>query len=322
MATGSLSLLDLAKLNGNDRVVGLIEENQNAAPEVLRFPVHQIRGTSYKTGVRTGFPDVGFRDANGGQSAGKSTFKQLLISCYIFGGNVVADEALAKGYEDGEEAFKMLEADGVMNAALLKLGRQIFDGTVSDSKGFPGLKSHTTYGGTTANGNALTINAGGSTANTASSCYLVRTGLKDVQMVAGNNSGFELGEWHKQLVAASDGSGNFMAHVAALTSWLGLQVGNEECVRRIANLTDDSGKGLTDALLAQAMATFPVGKQPNLIICNRFQASKLQRSRTVTLFGQGSTRPVGEAVAPFPTEYLGIPIIVTDSIGNTDAIES
>ena len=42
------NLLDIAKLTGNDTVVGLIEENQTVAPDVMSFPARTIRGTSYK----------------------------------------------------------------------------------------------------------------------------------------------------------------------------------------------------------------------------------------------------------------------------------
>ena len=55
---------------------------------------------------------------------------------------------------------------------------------------------------------------------------------------------------------------------------------------------------------------------------SRRSRRQLQVSRTVTLFGNGSTKPSGglATVAPIPTEYDGIPIIATDSILNTEAI--
>ena len=49
-----ITLLDIAKLNGNDAVVGLIEENQTYAPELSVFPARTIKGTQYQTGIRTG----------------------------------------------------------------------------------------------------------------------------------------------------------------------------------------------------------------------------------------------------------------------------
>jgi len=316
------TLLDIAKLNGNDRVVGLIEENIKYSPEARLFPLRTVKGTSYKTGVRTGLPTTGFRNANEGQTPSKSTFTQRLIECYIFGGNVQADVAVAKAYEDGEAAWQMIEASGVMESAMRKLGSQIWYGVSTDAKGFPGIKAATAFGATTSAGDVITINATGTTASTASSVYVVKFGVQDVQMIAGNNSTFELGDFYKQIVAGPVAGTSYEAWVSALTSWFGLQIGNENAVRRICNLTAETGKGLTDILMAQLEATFPVGYKPDAYFVSRRSNSQLQASRTVTLFGQATTRPNQPTIAPRPTEYNGVPIIESDSILNTDAIES
>ena len=55
------TLLDIAKLNGSDTVVGLIEEVITSAPEFAVLPARTIRGTSYNTVSRTAYPSVGFR---------------------------------------------------------------------------------------------------------------------------------------------------------------------------------------------------------------------------------------------------------------------
>ncbi len=52
----SITLLDVAKQNGSDTIVGLVEESLSAAPEVNLFPVRTVEGTGYKTLVRTGLP--------------------------------------------------------------------------------------------------------------------------------------------------------------------------------------------------------------------------------------------------------------------------
>lgn len=314
------TLLDIQKLNGNDEAVGLIEENLKFAPEIAAMPFRTIRGTSYKTGVRVGLPATGFRSANDGFTPSKSTFIDRLVEAYIFGGAIEADKAVADAYEDGAEAWQMIEANGVAMSAMQSLGRQVFGGVSIDGKGFPGLKAATPFGDTTEAGDALTVNAAGTTESTASSVYAVMFGIQGVTLIGGNNTAFELGDWRIQNVTKN--SKTMEAYVANLTSWIGMQVGNENAVRRIANLTADSGKGLTDALLAQLLATFPTGFVPDAIIMNRRSRTQLQTSRAVTLFGTGKNRPDQPIVAPLPTEYDGIPFIVTDSIPNTDAIES
>lgn len=315
----SLTLLDITKLNGNDRTVGLVEENVKYAPELSLFPMRTVRGTSYTTVTRTGLPTTGFRGANEGQTPSKSTFKKTLIEAFIFGGQVEVDVAVADAYEDGAAALQMIEASGVTKSALINLGRQIWDGVSVDGKGFPGLKAFLGAGATTSAGDALTINAGGSTANTASSVYAVCFGDQNAQLIGGMNRGFQLDDFTKQQIVAANG-GKLTAYVAALNAWVGLQLPHENCARRIYNLTADSGKGLTDALLAQLLATFPVGYVPDAIFMSRRSRTQLQLSRTVVLNGNGTVRPDQSNVAPTPTSYDGIPIVVTDSILNTDAI--
>jgi hypothetical protein len=140
------NLLDIAKLNGSDTIVGLIEETLTYAPEVQILPARTIRGTSYKIASRVSYPGVGFRAANEGSTPTKSEFESQLIECYILSGAVQADVAVARAYEDGEQAWKDVESVGVMRQAMIELGSQVIYGTSVDSKGFPGLQAiHTAF---------------------------------------------------------------------------------------------------------------------------------------------------------------------------------
>lgn len=316
------NLLDIAKLNGNDKLVGLIEENLTSAPEVEIFPFRTIKGTSYNTVTRVSFPGVGFRAANSGSTPGKSTYEKKLVEAFIFGGVIQVDKAVAQAHEDGPEAWEMIEASGVTKNSLIKLGSQIWYGTTSDTNGFPGIKAALPFTAGVAAGTV--INATGTTATTASSVYAVKFGTQDVTLVGGNNRAVELSEFTDQQLSSDSGSTWYAGRVADLTGWIGCQVGNVNCVRRICNLTEDSGKGLTDALLADLMASFPVGYRPDAIFMSRRSRKQLQKSRTVVINGGATGQPGGGSgnVAPTPTEYEGVPIIATDSILNTDAIES
>jgi hypothetical protein len=63
------TLLDIAKANGSDAVVGLVDEAVSAHPELTRGFARTIQGIQYKTLVRTGVPTGGsFRAANAGTS--------------------------------------------------------------------------------------------------------------------------------------------------------------------------------------------------------------------------------------------------------------
>lgn len=317
MAT--LSLLDVAKLNGNDTVVGLIEENLTFAPEVANFPVRQIRGTSYKTVTRTGFPSVSFRSANEGVTPTKSSFAQKLIECYILAAQVEVDKAVGMAHEDGMGALEMIEANGVMKQALIEIGSQIWYGVTTDAKGFPGIKAAVAFGST------IFLNSGGSDASVQTSVYFVKYGNQDVSLIAGNGTTFNLGEFRDQTLY--DASNNaYEGRTAGLTAWTGLQIGNVNCVGRIGNVGQDSETNdtLTDSKIAQLLQKFPVGYRPDQIWMNRRSAGQLQRSRTVTINANGTQKPGGgiENIAPWPDSAFGIPIVVTDSILSTDAVES
>lgn len=310
------TLLDIAKLNGSDAVVGLIEEVVTSAPEVNALPARTIKGTSYKTVSRTGFPAVGFRQANGAATAGASTFVNRIVECFILSSLITVDKAVAQAFEDGVGAWQAMEAVGVAKQALIEIGQQIFYGTNTtfggNANGFPGLLQ--TYDSTN-----MVVDAGGTTDNVSSSAWLVAAGNQDVQLLLGNNTALQLSDFREE--TRSD----VPSYVADLTGWVGLQVVNPNAVCRIKKLTTDSGKGLTDSLIAEAISKFPVGVQPTHLFLNRRSRMQLQKARTVTLFGgPGPAKPAGsvEVVAPMPTEAFGIPIITTDNIISTETLAS
>lgn len=81
-------MLDLAKMNGSDKDVGLIEENLNAAPEAAILPARIIKGTSFKTLVRTAYPLTGFRQANGSTQPTKSTYVNKMFETFYYDGQM------------------------------------------------------------------------------------------------------------------------------------------------------------------------------------------------------------------------------------------
>lgn len=329
MAQGTL--LDIAKLNGADKVIGLIEENLSYAPEFTVVPARTIRGTSYKTVARSTYPGVGFRAANGGVTYTKSTFLTRLHECYIFSANIRVDTAVAKAYEDGPEAYRAIESNGVMKSAMCELGSQFFYGTSNDAKGFPGLyafwQAFCTELGT---GNELEVDAGGSSATTGSSVYAVKLGQDGIQFILGNDSGITLGDWFDQMVNDGTAGQDYLAHVASLNAWIGLQAANPYCVGRIRDCTADAGKGLTDSLIEDLLCKFPVGYKPDVLFMTRRSRRQLQQSRSVYLSsgvpqisGANAAKLTSgrDVQAPIPTDSGGIPIVTTDSLTNTETLD-
>lgn len=297
------TLLDIAKRNAADPVIGLIEEVIAAHPELNVGAARTIKGINYRTLVRTSLPGVGFRSANEGYAATKSTYENRLVEAFIFNPRWECDKAVADCAEDGAEAFIADEARGIMEASMIALGSQFYYGTSSDAKGFSGLVSGVDSG--------MVVDATGTTASTGSSCWGVKFGPQAVQWVWGNNGQLALSPVTEQRIL--DGSSNpFTAYVQELLARVGLQIGNKYAIGQIKNLTADSGKGLTDALIAQLIEKFPVGMKPDMLLMNRRSQRQLQASRTATT--------TNGAPAPFPQESFGIPIMVTDSITSTEAI--
>lgn len=308
----SANMLDIAKLTGNDAVVGLIEEAFNAGygSEMQRFPSRTINGTSFKTGKRTALPTVAFRNANEGVTASKSTFKQVTVECFIIDQQIRADKAVADAHEDGPEAWKAIEAAGVMQATLNLLGKQVWYGvgTGGDVKGFPGAIA--AYDTTN-----MVVDAGGTTATTGSSVWGVKFGPQYCQYLFGRNTALSLGEWATQQVAQSDDATKlYTAYTNGLTGWAGLQIGHQYSLGRIKKLTEDSSKGLTDARLSALCEKFEthLGARPDALFMTARSRRQLKDSRT-------ATTPNGTP-APTPTDYEGIPIIVTPNILNTEAL--
>lgn len=322
LGMAALNFLDLAKANSNDAVGGLIEDLTNVSPELMHFPVEDLGPgqLNYQTLHRTARPTVAFAHAGEGFEASKSEIRLVDHDCFRFGGRVEAMKHIADNWKRGGAAgYQAFESRGVLDAALQTIGRQIWYGISTDAKGFPGLKAFTPLGGT------YTFNATGTSANTASSIYFVKFGEQFVELKAGrarNGAGImDLPDFIIESVLDANNK-KAWAYVSELSSFLGLQTAAPHSVVRIANVTADSGKGCTDALLNEGLHLFPAEFMPDAIFMSRRSRKQLQTSRTVTLHGAGSTRPDQPIIAPIPKDFDGIPIYATDNILNTDAIES
>lgn len=320
MADAYPTMLDLAKKTGSDASVGLIEQNLLRYPEARLFPSKTISGTSYKTLLRRDYPDPAFRAVNDGSETVKGTYENKLVECYYLDGHLEVDEAL-DGADDRTIASQMaLEADGMAKGALRKIGRQIWYGIGSpgDAKGFPGAVSIVDSG--------LVVDATGTTESTCSSVYLVCFGQQQAQLVFGQGNVLSINEWMKQRVTRTiNGTAkHLMAWVSNLSGWVGIQWVNAYCVGRIKKLTEDSGKGLTDALVADLIGKFPddADLSNSRLFMTRRSARQLQRSRSATSVSNlGSRTATGvEIAAPWPTESNGIPIELTSSISNTELL--
>lgn len=310
---GYMTLLDIAKANGSDQVVGLIDETTRLAPEVRLGASRTIKGTSYKTWVRTGLPGTPFRSANQGVAVTKSVYENRVVETFILNPQWEADKAVADRYEFGAATYIGEEAQAIMEGAIQTVGRCFYYGRNTwavgsttyggDAKAFPGLidQFNTTY----------EKDATGTTSNGASSLWGVKFGTKNVSWVWGENGQLQMSD--VVFARAQDSAGNpLTVYRQELLAYPGLQLGDQRSVCRIKNLTTEPGKGLTDVLIFDVMSLLPAGIVPDMFLCSRRSLTQLRDSRT-------ATNIIG-APAPIPTEVGGIPIFMTDSIADVEPI--
>jgi len=310
------TLLDIAKLN--EGTGDIIEESIKATPEVSgKDPKtgdaipnvaasRSISGTQYKTRVRTSLGSAGFRKANQGATRSKSSFENRLVETFILNPRIDCDKAIADASEDGREAYIATEGVAQIEASMRTLGKQFYYGrNVGDDEGHPGLID--------AVDDEMVVDAAGTTANGGSSVWLVKFGPRDVQWVWGADGQLDLSDVRIGDVEDADGN-PYTAYIQELLLWAGVQVGSKHSCAQIKNLTAEAGKMLTDDLIYDALGTFPEGVYPDAIFMNRRSLGQLRNSRT-------ATNATG-APAPFPTEVDGIPIALSGSILNTEAISA
>lgn len=278
-------------------------------------------GTTHKYTKETGAPVVGFRAVNAGRDHDKSTDTNVSVTLKYLDFSWKVDVAQATASRKGEQWEIAREGLRHLQAALIKHEAQVINGVIGasdsaaasgDAAGFTGIRD---AGTVNAVADSLVINATGTTADTASSVYGVRLAANGVTGIyKGDGPAISLGDTTIIQNTVDPGTDNktFPAYYTPGGLWLAMQVGGAYDLGRIANLTEDSGKGLTDDLIAQLLSAYPVGKMPTHLAMTRRSRRQLQQSRT-------ATNATG-VPAPFPVESHGVPIVVTDNISDTEEL--
>ena len=276
----------------------------NDAPVLAALSAFSVPGTQLLYMKQTAAPASNFRLLNDGVDNDVATYTQVSVDLAIADASFNIDIAAAEGYRLGAAAFIALQMRNHMQSMMASIEDEIING--GHTNGFASLSDELD-----AVADETVISAGGTTADTGSSVYLIRSGFNDTQVAWGNEGVIEAKD--TTIVRTSGSSaGTFPSYYTAVTGYCGLIYGSSYSAGRIANITEDSGKGLTDALIAEALSKFPAGRGPNMLAMNRRSLFQLQNSRT-------ATNATG-APAPYPAEAFGVPIIVTDQISSTEAL--
>lgn len=312
-----LTLLDLAKRKVADAEVGLIDETARFIPEVsgrtfngVSIPglasAKPIRSTNYKTRVRTALPNVGFRDIGVGTASTQATTENRMVNCYIMNPRWDIDKA-ADGIDMSVMEALAEEADAHLTAAWQKIGKQHYYGTRTafggSASGFPGLIDTLQA--------SMTVDAGGTTDDVASSVWGVKYGVQGVRWVLGNDGQFEITD--PKEIEKLDASNNLLTVIMQqLYAHVGLQVGSAFCCGRIKKLTTDSGKGLTTTLLRSLHQKFlDQGVMPDAYLMS--PRSYMQYKNHLESLGYALNS------ATF-SDFEEVPIAVTNSIVDTETL--
>lgn len=305
MANDYLTFLEIAKMNADSAIIPLIEKDIVLTPELDLIPFDTIDGTSYKTLLRTSLPTATFRDPNTGAEIVTSRYENKLVETKYLDVPLEIDVALTSASEKGEAYALALEEDGGVKAAMKKMGLQFFygTGTGGDAAGFPGAVQMVD--------SSCVVDATGTTEDTCTSVYALKLGNDSVQGVMGKGGKLGFQTWFKQRVVRS--SKSLTAWCNNLEGWYGVQWVAPYSIGRIKKVTEDSGKGMTDKLISKLLVKMMVkGVRPDVLLMNGRSIGQLQESRT-------ATNPTG-VPAPFPDSAFGIPIVVTNSILNTEKL--
>lgn len=313
MADDFYAVADLAKINDQNLADIDVTDLLDDAPFLASLSATTAsNGTTHKYVKETGAPVVGFRAVNAGREHDHSEDTLVTVDTKILDASFSMDLALASEFRNGRDALLAREASRHLRAAFFKAEQQLIYGTTSDgdANGFTGLANAATVDALADN---MVVDAGGTTADTAQSVWLVRSNgdLSDVSVVLGNEGQIDIGE--TVVNRMQDGSSlHYPGYFTPITGWMALQLGSIHTVGRIANLTEDSGKGLTDDLIYDAISKFPSTRRPNLIVMGRRSLFQLRASRT-------ATNATG-APAPLPTDVAGVRIVVSDACKEDEAL--
>ena len=314
-ADAGKSLAELVKIN-DQRLSGEVADNLTEEAPFLGAvrSIPASNGTDHHWLQYNTAPPVGFRDLNDGIVQGQSQDLFITTNCRIADGSYYLDMRAVANYVLGDLIAR--ENARHLRSVLAAVERQVFVGTPANGTGGTGgnalgFEGIVSTGRLDALAGQPVINAGGSTADTQSSVFLVNDTMDSAALVIGNDGNITVSPAFQTRIAGT--TGHFNAWAVDIASYYAWQWGGNFSVSRIANV-ETGASLLNDDLIARAINLHPANRRPTLIAMNRDAERQLRESRT-------ATNATG-APAPFATEAFGIPIVVTDQIPGDEAVVS
>jgi len=194
-------------------------------------------GTSHKTTVRNGLPDIEFRKFYQGVNCSKGDYTQITDTTSMLDDYSECDKKLADLNGDVAQ-FRLNESDAHIQAMNNKVQQAFFYGNKkNDEAAFDGLATRfNTISSTKGTLGYQVISAGGSGSDNTS-IWLVAWGDRHTHLIYPKGSDAGLKHIDKGVVTTEDGSGKKFEAYRDYFSWdVGLSVRNYRSIGRIANI--------------------------------------------------------------------------------------
>lgn len=325
------TLVDLTKRLDPDGKIADIGEMLSQTNEVLTDMawVESNQLTGHVATIRTGLPDVYFRQINQPVPPSKSTTVQVTEACARMEAWSEVDEAMLE-LNGNSAAFRLSEASAFIEAMNQKMATKLFYGNAGTApEEFTGLT--TRYSSTTAT-NGQNVILGGAGADTdLCSIWLVVWGPQTVFGVypKGTMAGLDHNDLGLQTVtgAAGIGGSRMRAYQDQFIWRCGLVVKDWRYAVRIANIDHSEiaadGAASTFKLIELMIKAIHRIPNPNMgrpvFYVNRtvremLDIQAMQKANVYLNVGEEEGRP--------KTTFRGIPIRTVDAIGATASVES
>lgn len=355
--------LQIAQVRQTPFSMGLIMAIQDAHPLFSNFDFRTVDGYDFLSLALVERPNAAeFTTYGAGFDHTSAAYELRRFSTSLIGGIVKSELITEERWNQENSAVEWdwfdIESEEKFKASIMGIERQMILGRSASAQGFPGAKELTPF----ESGNVITmaengakynyarsvLNAGGTTADTASSVYSFVFGEKQCQGILGGGatSGefLRIAEPRIQMLAPNSAEPTRLSDhkVAQMSGHIGLSVAGfnqqaegqaipvQYAIRRIANLTEDSGKKLTDAHMTKLSRMHGTGLRPSLYAMSERSGEQLAASRTPTavnflmgVSGDAAANTFNTYPEP-PADWRGTPIAYVDPsvIADDDAIEA
>ena len=335
LATTNLTLADWAKRTDPDGRVPVVAELLSQTNEILDDAVFKEGNlpTGERVVIRTGLPTVYWRALNQGIPSTKSTTAQVDEACGMLEARSEVDKDLAM-LNGNTAQFRLSEDTAFLEAMNQTQAQTLFYGNpTTEPKSFLGLAGR--YSTLTGTIGTNVLDAGGSTATSQSSIFLVCWGDNTVYcpFPKGSKAGLIHEDLGEQTVYDS---GNRMQAYSTRYQWKnGLVVKDWRYVVRIANIessvlmaqTGDQATTAVDTNIVNLMAR-AIYKIPNMSMgrCAFYMNRKIHAGlSSMALSKTQNVLAINDGLAQFGKphawlSFLGVPLRKCDQLINTEAV--